>query len=64
MIDTVKNMPDVKIKLVNKGNIEETTSRTISNGKKIIPPSKYRSGTKNEVTSQIILPKNAINFIS
>ena len=36
MIDTVKNMPDVKIKLVNKGNIEETTSRTISNGKKII----------------------------
>ena len=36
MIDTVKNMPDVKIKIVDKGTITETTTQFIGNEKKII----------------------------
>lgn len=36
MIDTIKNMPDVKIKIVDKGQINETSSKKIGDRKKII----------------------------
>ena len=36
MIDTIKNIPDVKIKIVEKGNIIETTSRLICENKKVV----------------------------
>jgi hypothetical protein len=36
--------------------------RNGNNGKSIIPPKRYSSGTKNDVTSQIIFPKKAIVF--
>ena len=36
MIDTIKDMPDVKIKIVFQGEILETTSREIGEKKKII----------------------------
>lgn len=36
MIDTIKNIPDVKIKIVENGNIIETTSRSICENKKIV----------------------------
>ena len=36
MIDAIKNIPDVRIKVITKGEISETTSRKISDEKKII----------------------------
>ena len=36
MIDTIKNMPDVKIKIIDQGSIIETTSTNIGKEKKII----------------------------
>ena len=36
MIDTIKNMPEVKIKIVNGGNISDSTSTFIGQNKKII----------------------------
>ena len=36
MIDTIKNMPDVKIKIITDGNISDSTSAIIGQSKKII----------------------------
>ena len=36
MIDTIKNMPDVKIKIIDRGEIKETSSIGIGDRKKII----------------------------
>ena len=34
MIDTIKNMPDVKIKIIDRGEIKETSSIGIGDRKK------------------------------
>ena len=36
MIDTVKNMPDVKIMIISKGQITQKNSNELSKGKKIV----------------------------
>ena len=36
MIDTIKNIPDVKIKIVKQGKIVDSSSQTIGSEKKII----------------------------
>ena len=36
MIDTIKNMPDVKIIIIDRGEINETSSKRIGDRKKII----------------------------
>ncbi len=36
MIDTIRNIPDVKIKIVQQGKIVDTSSQTIGSNKKII----------------------------
>ena len=36
MIDTIKNMPDIKLRIILDGEVLETTSKEIGRGKKII----------------------------
>ena len=51
MIDAVKNMPNVKLKIINNGVINLSDSRNLSKGKKIIIfgiPGAYTGTCSNE----------------